>query len=204
LRSRADFQVRDRLRAAGIEEFLPTREETSRWTDRIARVTRPLFPGYCFARSLAESAPDLIRIQGVVQVLGIPAPEPIPDREIANLQRLAATSAAVALCPYVAGEMVTVARGPFAGVSGVVTRTEGSTRLVISIEILRRAVSVHIDAEDLEAIEETKMIQYNQPGNPASGIRPDVARPKIQGSKECACGATISATKAACRACETK
>jgi transcription antitermination factor NusG len=151
LKSRHEFAVRDLLRAAGIEEFLPTREVTTQWTDRIAKVTRPLFHGYIFIRCVQTDAAQVLRTRGVVQILGVERPEAIPDEVITNLQRLAALPAALAECPYVAGESVVVARGPFAGVAGVISRVQGATSLSIPVEILGRAVSVRIDAADVEA-----------------------------------------------------
>ena len=153
VRSRCCFAVRDQLRGAAIEEFLPTYTEESRWSDRIAQVTRPLFPGYIFARfNRAESARVLL-MRGAVQILGLTGPEPIPDDCIASLRKAVEYPARVAPCPYVTGATVRVRTGPFAGVSGVVARVRGETILTIPVEILGRAVSVQIDATDCEPCE---------------------------------------------------
>lgn len=151
LRSRFEFAVRDALRAEQIEEFLPTRDETTRWTDRIATTTRPLFPGYIFVRFGSAYTVQLLKIRGVVQILSIDLqPVPIPDDAIANLRRAVEHPAPLSLCPHVAGDSVTVARGPFAGVTGVISRVQGATTLTIPVAILGRAVSVQIDAADVE------------------------------------------------------
>ncbi|MDP9024309.1 MAG: UpxY family transcription antiterminator [Candidatus Eremiobacteraeota bacterium] len=150
LRSRFDFAVRDQLRADSIEEFLPTREETTRWTDRMNVTTRPLFSGYIFARFDPREASRVRQTRGVVQILSIAQePVPVPDEVIANLQRIAANPALVECCPYVAGSTVRVERGPFAGVSGIITRVKGGAVLSIPVEILGRSVSVEIDAADV-------------------------------------------------------
>lgn len=150
-RSRFEFVVRDRLVNDGFEAFLPVWEELTRWSDRIARVTRPLFTGYLFARfACGASGPAIRRTPGVAQILSMgQEPVSIPDSEIANLRRLAAFPAAVACCPYVAGVTVTVERGPFAGVVGVVKRMHGVSTLTIPVEILGRWVNVRIDAADV-------------------------------------------------------
>lgn len=153
LRSRHEFSTRDALVAQEIEQFLPTVEVTTRWTDRQVTTTRPLFPGYIFARFDPVNARELAAVyatRGVVSVLGTDGPEAIPDAVIANLQRIAATPNALSLCAYVAGETVTVSRGPFAGVTGVISRVKGATSLTIPVQILGRAVSVQIDAADIE------------------------------------------------------
>jgi transcription antitermination factor NusG len=157
LRSRFEFAVRDALAAQGIDQFLPTRAETARWTDRQVVTTKPLFSGYIFGRFDPVAAHDaVLRTRGVVQILGIGAPEAVPDAVIANLQRIAAQPSPVSLCPYVAGETVTVARGPFAGVTGVISRVKGASSLSIPVAILGRAVSVAIDAADIDPAKKEK------------------------------------------------
>ena len=150
LKSRREFAVRDALDTAGIEQFLPTWEERSAWSDRIAKVTRPLFRGYIFARLVPDRAPELLQIRGVCQVLGTSHPEAIPDEVMRNLQRIAALPGAFSPCPYVAGEPVTVRIGAYAGVEGIVVRTAGAAELVVSIELLGRSCRVRIDAADCE------------------------------------------------------
>jgi transcription antitermination factor NusG len=152
LRSRFEFAVRDALHAAGIEEFLPTYTTETRAPGRTQLTTRPLFAGYIFAKfSAAGASNDVLRTRGVAGILGAAGvPTAIPDGEIANLQRMAAKSVSVSRCSYVAGETVQIARGPFAGVIGEVTRTQGAVRLTVAIPILGRAVSVAIDVADLD------------------------------------------------------
>lgn len=143
------------LRANGIEEFLPTFTEETRWTDRTRSTTRPLFTGYIFARFDPTAATTVLQTRGVVQILSIDSqPVAIADQVIADLRRFLDSPAPVASCPYVAGAPVRVARGPFAGVTGVISRVKGATTLTVPVEILGRAVSVQIDAGDVEANEE--------------------------------------------------
>lgn len=151
------FAVREALRRDGVEVFLPTYQVETRWSDRMKKVDRPLFPGYIFARFKSERAEAILRTRGVYEILSIDQqPEAVPDLVIANLQRLAAQRGArIARCPYVAGVMVTVLRGPFAGVAGVVTRTQGEpghATLTIPVQILGRAVSVEIEAADVREV----------------------------------------------------
>lgn len=151
VRSRREFRVRDQLTDAGIEWFLPTWTEEVRWTDRSNSTVRPLFTGYIFIRTEPGALHLARRIAGVVQVLGYTPGDAaaVSDREIASLRIAVASRQPLAECPYVAGERVRVQTGPLAGTTGVVTRSKGATRIVIAIELLRRAVSVEIDAKDL-------------------------------------------------------
>jgi transcriptional antiterminator RfaH len=149
IKSRHEFATRDALREAGIEEFLPTCEVSSAWSDRTQIVTKPLFPGYTFARfDPAQKARVFVR--GVLEILSLDqVPVPIPDDVIEDLHRVVLSRRTAGLCPYVPGSAVTVSRGPFAGCRGVVTRTSGNALLSIPVEILGRSVSVQIDAKDV-------------------------------------------------------
>lgn len=146
-----EFAVRDELRLAGIEEFLATFITESRWAGRIARVEKPLFPNYIFARFDPDARGAILAIRGVLQILSLDSrPVPISAAVIEDLQRVVLSRKTVACHAYVVGVTVTVSRGPFAGVTGIVSRLRGETTLSIPVEILGRSVQVSIDARDVE------------------------------------------------------
>jgi transcription antitermination factor NusG len=146
VRSQCERRVQDALIAQGINEFLPTFREETRWSDRTKLVDRCLFPGYIFAR--VASVLPLLRIVGVVQILGCNSdPQSIPDEQIEAVRRVGLSMAEASPSPYVVGEAVTIDHGPLAGVTGVIKRVRGTVRLVVQIELLGRGVSVEIDAD---------------------------------------------------------
>jgi transcriptional antiterminator RfaH len=148
--------ARDQLRDSGIEAFLPSYVRASRWGVRgdLIKIETPLFPGYLFARF--DPGVDLETVKharGVSQVVG-PGSRPLAvgDEVIDTLRRACQNSALVSPVEYVPfrqGERVTIARGPFAGLSGIVDRTRSRARIIISIEILQRACAVEIPAAEL-------------------------------------------------------
>ena len=146
-----EFKVRGELDRLRFDCFLPAVTERREWSDREKSLERPLFPGYIFVRLKPSEFERVSRIAGVTSILGNPDPEAIPEAQIEDVRRVIATGAA-APCPYVAGAAVSVERGPLAGISGIVQRAEaGRTRLVVAIELMRRAVELEIDAADLAA-----------------------------------------------------
>ena len=48
--ARHEKRVRDRLRAEGVQPFLPTLTRLSQWKDRKQQIEEPLFSCYCFAQ----------------------------------------------------------------------------------------------------------------------------------------------------------
>lgn len=151
-RSRFEFAVREGLRASGVDEFLPVHTIETREAGRTQLTKLPIFPGYIFARFVApRESLVVLRTRGVVEILGAAGvPIAIPDEEIANLRAFAGYSRPVKTSRAVPGSTVRVNRGPFAGVTGVVKRTKGAATLTVAVPMLGRAVSVEIDAADLE------------------------------------------------------
>ena len=136
------------LNRCGIASFLPTYRVESRWSDRVKILERPLFPGYLFVCATAAELERATHTRGVVSVLGSNLhPTAIADAEIAAVRQVANTHMNIEPCAYTVGERVTVETGSLAGVSGVIQRTKGARRLVVSVDILGRAVSVELDAD---------------------------------------------------------
>ena len=151
--SRHEKVVRNQLEMRNVEHFLPTMKRLSQWTDRKKEVEVPLFAGYCFARfSLANRLP-VLQSQGVVRVVGSGGrPEPIPDEEIESLRIIINSPSDYVCCPYLKeGMIVKVIRGPLQGVKGRLVREARPCRLVLSISLIQRAVTIEIDAASVAA-----------------------------------------------------
>ena len=89
-RSRHEKQVRDRFATLGIEPLLPTVRRLNQWKDRKKEIECPLFPGYCFGRFPWEERLSVLKVAGVVDIIGSGnRPESIPDREIEASQNQA-------------------------------------------------------------------------------------------------------------------
>lgn len=143
-RARAEQAVADRIAAHDLDTFVPRYLEPVRWSDRLHRTWRPLFPGYLFARFHAGEAEIVTHTAGVAQILG---PETIPDSQIESLRIACAASPQFTPVMYRPGDPVRIESGPFAGCEGIVDRMPRPNRLTLKIDLLKRAVSVEIDAK---------------------------------------------------------
>ncbi|WP_447975002.1 UpxY family transcription antiterminator [Nitrospira sp. Kam-Ns4a] len=150
-RSRHEKQVRDRLVALGIEQLLPTVIRLSQWKDRKKKIEAPLFSGYCFAHFPLENRLTVLKVPGVVQIVGsTQGPAPIPDEEINAVKVLMQGPLRYDPHPYLReGMVVEVVRGPLEGVRGILLRKSKPYRLVISVHLIRQAAAVEIDASDV-------------------------------------------------------
>ena len=156
-RSNCEQVVHDQLAAHGFSLFLPTVQSWSRrgGVRRLART--PLFGGYVFLRHAIDKASylTLCKARGLVRVLGDRWDQlaVVPDAEIEAIRRVVSSGAPVMSHPYLSlGQRVRVTRGPLADVEGIVVRSDPRKGLlVVSVNLLRRSVAVHLDCTVLEA-----------------------------------------------------
>jgi transcription antitermination factor NusG len=151
-RSRHEKIVRDQLDRKHVDVFLPTIGKWSRWKDRKKKIDWPLFPGYVFARFVADERIGVLKVDGVVQIIsnnGVLSP--IPEDEIESIKTLVNSELAYDPVPLVKeGDMVRVVHGPLKGVVGRLMRKGAHARLVLSVDLIGQAVSVEIDAADVK------------------------------------------------------
>lgn len=132
--------------------FLPTLTRWSRWKDRKKAVDWPLFAGYCFARFNPADHLHILRcpsVAGVVTFCGELAP--LPDHEVESLRTLVTSDLQFDPVPFIKeGDRVEVVHGALKGVVGRLVRKGDHARLVLSVEMISQAVSVHVDAADVK------------------------------------------------------
>ncbi|RPJ85369.1 MAG: UpxY family transcription antiterminator [Acidobacteria bacterium] len=150
-RSRHEKVVEDQLLRRDVEAFLPTVPRWSRWKDRKKKIDWPLFPGYVFARFVPENTLPILKCSGVVSIVSFEGkPAPIPEFEIAGIRRLVESDIQFDPCPFVReGMLVEVVHGPLKGVIGRLVRKGSHARLVLSVDLIGRAVMVTVDAADV-------------------------------------------------------
>ncbi len=150
-RSRHEKLVLEQLQRKEIEAFLPLIGKWSRWKDRKKKIDWPLFPGYCFARFDPAERLRVLNCQGVVSVVSFDgAPAPIPDVQIESIRTLVQSQLQFDPCPLIKeGDLVELTHGPLKGVVGRLVRKGPKARLIVSIDIISRAVSVEVDAADV-------------------------------------------------------
>lgn len=136
------------LRGKGYEEFIPLYpKRTQKRTSDL-----PLFPGYVFCRFNLESRLPILTVPGVFSIVGCAGrPTAVDDNEIAALHRVISHGLRREPWPALAsGTKVTISRGPMQGVQGIVMNQKNSMRIIISVGILQRSVSVELDRNWLD------------------------------------------------------
>jgi transcriptional antiterminator NusG len=165
VRTRSEVLVSSLLQNKGYETFSPTYLKRLRYSDRVKERVAALFPGYIFCRFQPTEILPIVNTPAVQKIVCYGSrPVSITDREIENLRR-AAESGYAEPCPYMsAGEKVRVKFGALAGIEGLLVGLKGTQRLVISAELLHRAVSLEIDADQVVPVWRYQMKEHRAMG----------------------------------------
>ena len=146
-------RVAEHCHVREIESFLPVYLNTRRWRNGCTvQLERPLFPGYVFVRMRRTERVRVLELPGVVSIVGNPrCPSPLPTEDIEALRRgVHLLNAEPHVCLRV-GERVRIRRGPLQGMTGIVARKKSGLRVILTLELIMKSISVEVDGQDLEA-----------------------------------------------------
>jgi transcription antitermination factor NusG len=153
-RANHERRVADQLQEREVEIFLPQYESVRRWADRKVRLMRPLFPGYIFVHVALHNRLRVLQVPGVACLVGFAGkPVAVPEEEFARIRGFLQKGRRAEPHPYLAvGRRVRVRNGPLEGLEGIVARRKNGNRLVVSLELIQRAMAVDLDGADLETV----------------------------------------------------
>jgi transcription antitermination factor NusG len=153
-RANHERRVADQLGEREVEHFLPEYESVRKWKDRKVRLQRPLFPGYVFVHLALRDRLRVLQIPGVARLVGFDGyPAAMPEEEVTRIREYLDCGQGAEPHPYLTvGRRVRVKSGPLAGAEGILLRRKGNFRVVISMELIQRAVAVDVDVTNVEAV----------------------------------------------------
>lgn len=138
-----------RLSELGYESFVPLYRTRRRWSDRVKELELPLFSTYVFSRFPFHNRVPILRVPGVRSVVSARnAPAPVRDEEIEAIRGIVASGLPVQPWPCLkTGQRVLIDSGPLRGIEGTLTQFKRTWHVVVSLELLNRAVAVELDRE---------------------------------------------------------
>jgi transcription antitermination factor NusG len=152
VRTRSEPVAVAALRNKGYHTLAPTIAERRRYSDRMTVVQTPAFPGYIFCRLDANQKVPVLScpaVDSIVSFGGVMAT--VPDEEIDAVCRL--LDAGARPRPYLAaGQKIRIEYGSLAGLEGILERVGKQNRIVASVQLLQRSVTLDIDEDQIQAI----------------------------------------------------
>lgn len=160
VRSRWESSTATLLSGKGYETFLPTYTAKKRWRSGSREVPVPLFPGYVFSQFDVHNRLPVLVTPGVLSVVGNGRiPVPVDDSEIDALQRVVSSGLQPEPWPYLeVGHRVRIQDGPLSGLEGILTSFRGSHRIVVSVSLLCRSVSLQIERSRISPIQSRRVL----------------------------------------------
>ena len=151
---RAEKVALKQLEKKGMQAYLPLVRQKRKWSDRMKWVELPLLPGYLFAKVELKKSLFVLQTHGVSTVVKF-------GDEVAVVQESVVTSIRLALEGgyelepteyFTNGDEVEVIEGPMKGMKGIVSAIKGVEKLIIKIDALQQAISVHIETKFLQSV----------------------------------------------------
>ena len=150
VRPRCEKKVAEFCRIDNISHYLPLRAEQKVYQRRKVNVTKPLFPGYLFAKIDAEQRLALLKTNNILRTIP-PLDSRQLVRELVYVRRALRSDPNLETGPALEkGTLVRIHRGPFAGIEGTVTSIRARTRVMINVEMVGQAVVIEARGPDLE------------------------------------------------------
>jgi transcriptional antiterminator RfaH len=115
---------------------------------------------------VSQNRAAILRSGVVVRLIDV-SDQDLLDLELGEIRALQVSGASLVVHPYLsAGSSVRIREGPFRGHFGVVVREKGASRLVVSVSMLRRSVSVELERDVVDMDRGS-----SRPGSSVSQIR---------------------------------
>jgi transcription antitermination factor NusG len=148
---RHEKAVADRLTRQEVETYLPLYRAVHYWNNRRAGVELPLFPGYLFVKMIITDRVRVLAQPGVIRLVTFNGKAAaLPDNEVEKLRSSLGVCKAEPYPFLAAGKRVRIKSGPLAGLEGNILRRKGMMRLVVSIDLIQRAILLELDAADAQ------------------------------------------------------
>ena len=152
VKPRAEKKVNDFLAAMGVFHYLPlVRKERRVQRRRIVRHL-PVFPGYVFTRLFPDERLRVLGARNIVRTIDVADPRRMIHqlRQVEHACRLPADLRLAET--FAAGEYVKVVSGPLRGLEGQVRRVGNAMSIVLTVDILGRALEATVASGDVEKV----------------------------------------------------
>lgn len=132
----------ERLRAMGIECYLPVQSEIHQWSDRRKRIDRLVLPMLVFVHVTPLERPLPLTLAAVLRYMvlrGQSTPAVIPDEQMERFRFMldyspeAVTFSSTTFEP---GDPIRVIKGPLAGLEGELVMLDGKHQVFVRLDLL--------------------------------------------------------------------
>ena len=151
-RPRCEKKFAALLKAERFEHYLPLIASVRRYGAQTKRFSKPLFPGYVFARIDRERKSRVYQQDLLARVITV-EDETKFLRQLADVKLIVASGLELSLHPLIKrGSMVRVVSGPLRGLVGVVDDPANPKGIVLAVDVLQQGLHVRMPLADLQVL----------------------------------------------------
>lgn len=137
------------LAAERFAHYLPLVMSVRRYAQQTKRFTKPLFPGYVFARVVLERKARIYQQDLLARALPI-ADEAAFLAQLSRVEAMVASGYELTVLPlFTRGRRVRVVSGPLSGLEGLIDDPASPQGIVIAVDVLRQGLLVKVPVEFL-------------------------------------------------------
>jgi transcription antitermination factor NusG len=151
-RPRCEKKFAALMAAEAFEHYLPLVTSVRRYSSGTKRFTKPLFPGYVFAKVPAELKARIYQQELLARAI------PVEDvarflAQLEDVRKIVASGVELSVIPLLGrGRRVRVVGGPLHGLEGEVDDPSNPLGVVISVDVLRQGLLLKVPAEQLQVL----------------------------------------------------
>ena len=140
------------MAAERFECYLPLVPSIRRYQHQTKRFTKPLFPGYVFARVPLETRSRIFQQDLLARVITVPD-ESLFLRQLADVKAIVASGLELSIHPLLTrGRRVRITGGPLHGVEGYIDDPASPRGIVVSMDVLQQGLLVRVPIENLQPL----------------------------------------------------
>lgn len=140
------------MKAENFEHYLALVESVRKYGQQTKRFTKPLFPGYVFAKVPAEMKARIYQQDLLARAITV-EDEARFLRQLEEVKKIVASGLELSVMPLLTkGRRVKIVGGPLHGLEGFVDDPSKPQGIVISVDVLQQGLLVKVRAENLQAL----------------------------------------------------
>jgi transcriptional antiterminator RfaH len=140
------------MAAESFEHYLPLVTSTRKYSSGTKRFTKPLFPGYVFAKVEPELKSRIYQQELVARAIAVDDEVRFLE-QLEGVRKIVASGVELTVIPLLTkGRRVRVISGPLHGLEGHVDDSTGSGGIMISVDVLRQGLLLKVPADNLRAL----------------------------------------------------
>ncbi len=154
-RPNSEKVVYNKLLKRTYDVFLPMVKTVNHWNNRQRKiVSKVLFPGYIFVKTIRAGIPGIEQLPGVVYCVRCgDRPAIVPEKDIMCIEQMVTLGQEVYTeRDFKKGEHVRVVNGPLTGFEGILVKRRGKSRFCIQLKDIEQCACIDIHSSMLEKV----------------------------------------------------